>query len=177
MTQLRDIAFDEHFTDHASGDLVNVISQLYNYMVADELQYGILATYDYHWFFCHPSANPSILLLSESLLLQSTSPPVLKTYAYLVCLATTEPKSPHPNVISGRTRQDIRIQDSRDQSSGVQDSITGIEEQTYGYNDFKLEGILGCGQTGRTFQARFHGEPIALKVIDLYKEADLLHKL
>ena len=101
MTQLRDIGLselfryeDERFTGRASGDLANVISQLYNYMVADKLQYGILATYDYHWFFCRPSDNPSILLISESLPSQSTNP---KTYAYLVRLATTNPKSPHPN--------------------------------------------------------------------------------
>ncbi|CAG8531054.1 1127_t:CDS:2, partial [Ambispora gerdemannii] len=209
LTQLHEISsselFDEHSTGHAHGDLGNVIRQIYNYMVADELQYGILATYDYHWFFCRPSDNPSTLLISEALRLQSTNPPVLKTYAYLVRLATNNPKSPHPNVMPGRTRQDIRIQGSRiqnsgfynqsfsqslgsdssyhnqqgsrDQSSGDQDSITGMEEQTYGYKDFKLEGILGCGQTGRTFRARFHGESIAMKVIDLYKEADLLHKI
>ena len=109
MTQLRDIGLselfryeDERFTGRASGDLANVISQLYNYMVADKLQYGILATYDYHWFFCRPSDNPSVLLISESLPLQSTSSPsVLKIYAYLVRLATINHKSPHPNVISG----------------------------------------------------------------------------
>ncbi|CAG8574250.1 13375_t:CDS:2 [Funneliformis caledonium] len=122
MTQLREISlselFDEHFTGHARGDLVNVISQVYNYMIVDKLQYGIIATYNYHWFFHRPNADLSILLISESLLLQSTSPPVFKTYVYLVRLVTSKPKSPHLNVISGRTRQDIRVQGFRIQNLG-----------------------------------------------------------
>ncbi|CAG8595950.1 15954_t:CDS:2 [Funneliformis caledonium] len=76
---------------------------------------------------------------TRSNLVNSTSLPVFKTYAYLVRLTTSESKSPHPN------------QGSRDQTSEDQDSITGIEEQTYGYKDFKLKSILGCRQTGKTF--------------------------
>ncbi|PKK63519.1 hypothetical protein RhiirC2_136240 [Rhizophagus irregularis] len=34
-----------------SGPLHDVIEQVYNYMSALQLQYGILSTYDYHWFF------------------------------------------------------------------------------------------------------------------------------
>ncbi|RIA94848.1 kinase-like domain-containing protein, partial [Glomus cerebriforme] len=37
--------------------------------------------------------------------------------------------------------------------------------------------ILGSGQTGRTFKAIICGEPVAMKAIDLFKEADLLRKV
>ncbi|CAG8612431.1 5251_t:CDS:1, partial [Funneliformis mosseae] len=49
-----------------------------------------------------------------------------------------------------------------------------MQEQTYDYKDFKLEGILECKQTERTFKVVFHREPVALKAIDLYKKANLL---
>jgi serine/threonine protein kinase len=68
-------------------------------------------------------------------------------------------------------------QDFRDQSSGSQNFTIETQEQFYGYKEFKLKSILGCGQTGRIFKAIFHEEPVALKAIDLYKEADLLHKI
>ncbi|CAG8516051.1 12425_t:CDS:2 [Funneliformis caledonium] len=119
---------DNHFTGYASGDLINVISQLYNYMVTDELQYGILASYDHHFFFRRPIDNPSVLLISESLPFKSTNPPVLKTYAFLVHLANINPESPHPNLILGRTRQGSSNQNSgsNNQSFNDQSQSSGL---------------------------------------------------
>jgi predicted Ser/Thr protein kinase len=104
-------------------------------------------------------------------------------------LASVNPGSPHSNIIPGRTRQDTRNQNS-DQSSNrrgsrdskgsrgpSQDPKTEMQELTYGYTEFKLKGILGCGQTGRTFKAIFHGESVAMKAIDLFKEANLLRRI
>ena len=57
-----------------------VVQQIYNYMGENELRYGILTTYDNHWFLRREHAK---LWISKTLSLQSESPPVLKTYAYL----------------------------------------------------------------------------------------------
>uniref|UniRef100_U9T0M8 Uncharacterized protein n=1 Tax=Rhizophagus irregularis (strain DAOM 181602 / DAOM 197198 / MUCL 43194) TaxID=747089 RepID=U9T0M8_RHIID len=66
-----------------SGPLHDVIEQVYNYMSALQLQYGILSTYDYHWFFYRPKNNNTALHISHPLKRDSTDPPVLKAYAYL----------------------------------------------------------------------------------------------
>ncbi|CAG8797083.1 6292_t:CDS:2, partial [Gigaspora rosea] len=50
-------------------------SAIYNYMVSFRCQYGILSSYDYHWFLCRPVENPTELLISEALSLNSKSPP------------------------------------------------------------------------------------------------------
>jgi hypothetical protein len=197
---------DGYFNGCANGELMNVIKQIYNYMVLDELQYGILTSYDHHWFICRPINDPSILKISAVL---DRSPPVIKTYAYLVYLANTNPKSPHPLIIESRTRQVQNLNsgsNNQSQSSGYgtsyynqqgsgdslsisyhnqegssnqigQNYTTEIQERTYGYKDIKLEGILGSGQTGRTFKAIICGEPVAMKSIDLFKEANLLRKI
>jgi hypothetical protein len=112
---------------------------------------------------------------------------VLKAYVHLLFnLARVNPGSPDPNIIPER---DTRNQNS-DQSSNrrgsrdskgsrgpSQDPKTEMQELTYGYTEFKLKGILGCGQTGRTFKAIFHGESVAMKAIDLFKEANLLRRI
>ncbi|CAG8695181.1 17495_t:CDS:2, partial [Racocetra fulgida] len=82
----------------------DAVKQIYNYMISLHLQYGVLSSYDYHWFLCRPKANPTELLISEALPLESTSPTVLKSYAYLAYLAARDPTSPHPNTIPDRTR-------------------------------------------------------------------------
>ncbi|PKC12654.1 hypothetical protein RhiirA5_411547 [Rhizophagus irregularis] len=77
-----------------SGPLHDVIEQVYNYMSALQLQYGILSTYDYHWFFYRPKNNNTALHISHPLKRDSTDPPVLKAYAYLAQLAERDPTSP-----------------------------------------------------------------------------------
>ena len=52
-----------------------VIQQIYNYMGENKRRYGILATYDNHWFLRREHTE---LWISKTLPLQSVSPPVLK---------------------------------------------------------------------------------------------------
>jgi hypothetical protein len=65
-------------------------------MGVNELRYGILATYDNHWFLRQEHTE---LWISKTLPLQSESPPVLKTYAYLTRQAKENPKSSHPQLL------------------------------------------------------------------------------
>src|SRR5271170_3626337 len=62
-------------------------------MGVNELRYGILATYDNHWFLRREHTE---LWISKTLPFQSESPPVLKAYAYLARQAKENPKSLHP---------------------------------------------------------------------------------
>src|SRR5213082_2895027 len=74
----------------------DVIQQIWNYMGENELRYGILATYDNHWFLRREHTE---LWISKTLPLQSESPPVLKAYAYLTRQAKENLKSPKPQVL------------------------------------------------------------------------------
>ena len=71
----------------------DVIQQIYNYMGENELRYGILATYDNHWFLRREHTE---LWISKTIPLQSEFPPVLKAYAYLARQAKEEPQSLNP---------------------------------------------------------------------------------
>ncbi|CAG8706803.1 13246_t:CDS:1, partial [Cetraspora pellucida] len=65
---------DQTFPDFYQADekARMVIQQIYNYMEENELRYGILATYDNHWFLRREHAE---LWISKTLSLQSESPP------------------------------------------------------------------------------------------------------
>ncbi|RGB24006.1 hypothetical protein C1646_821830 [Rhizophagus diaphanus] len=73
----------------------DVVQQIYNYMGENELRYGILTTYDNHWFLRREHTD---LWISEILLLQSELPSVLKAYAYLAQRAKENPNSPKPQI-------------------------------------------------------------------------------
>lgn len=89
----------------------DVVQQLYNYMSENELQFGVLSTYDKHWFVKRDYQD---IYISESLSLDSSSPPVLKAYAYIALQAKENPYSLHPNRIkvqvkdAKQSRYDLR---------------------------------------------------------------------
>ncbi|GBC06342.1 hypothetical protein RclHR1_06780006 [Rhizophagus clarus] len=74
----------------------DVVQQIYYYMSENQLQYGVLSTYDKHWFVKRDHQD---LYITEPLLLGSTSPTVLEAYAFLGQLAKDCPFSKHPNII------------------------------------------------------------------------------
>ncbi|PKY20030.1 hypothetical protein RhiirB3_433225 [Rhizophagus irregularis] len=91
----------------------DVVQQLYNYMSENELQFGVLSTYDKHWFVKRDYQD---IYISESLSLDSSSPPVLKAYAYIALQAKENPYSLHPNRIKV---QIITEADTRSSKGGV----------------------------------------------------------
>jgi predicted Ser/Thr protein kinase len=161
----------------------SVIQQIYNYMCDRELQYGVLSTYENHWFLRRPNEAPSKLFVSETLPSSHVSPTVLKAYAYIVMQARASSPSSHPNIIqvpvsegSDATTQNKRI--TRSMAPKRQDSTQGSSSTTsanqpnqlnLSYADFRFKGILGEGRSGKTLLCEFHGDEIALKIADLYK--------
>jgi hypothetical protein len=175
------------------GHLYNVIRQIYNYMSSLQLQYGILSSYVYHWFLYRPKNNYTELHISHPLALNSTSPPVLKSYAYLAWIAEQDPTSPPHNTINSRRRQTLALQQSQQNSgsgqisqisrslsnphhnlrstSGDQGSNENHDptEEVFDCSEFKFECSLGYGQTGCTYRCKFYEQTLTLKTLDLYK--------
>nr|CAG8677018.1 3817_t:CDS:2 [Entrophospora candida] len=84
---------------HSNSNTKDVVDQIYSYMAELELQYGVLSTYDNHWFLYQPKDNPTELQISLTYSLDSTLPTVLKAYAFLAHIAKDNPYSPHPSII------------------------------------------------------------------------------
>src|SRR6266496_284992 len=161
-----------------------VIQQVYNYMGVNELRYGILATYDNHWFLRREHTE---LWISKTLPLQSETPPVLKAYAYLTRQAKENPKSLHPLQVPVQAHGDSNSRNLRSHSKSTssssinQQSTSGtsanqqsssnipVDQQKFSFADFKFKGILGEGRSGKTLLCEFRGEMIALKSVDLSK--------
>ncbi|GBC49026.2 kinase-like domain-containing protein [Rhizophagus irregularis DAOM 181602=DAOM 197198] len=158
----------------------DVIQQIWNYMGENELRYGILATYDNHWFLRREHTE---LWISKTLPLQSESPPVLKAYAYLTRQAKENTKSPHPQVLvpvhGDNNSRVLRSHMKSPSSSSISQqptssnqqlsSSTPVDQKNYSFTDFKFKGILGEGRSGKTLLCEFRGNAIALKSVDLSK--------
>ncbi len=161
-----------------------VIQQVYNYMGVNELRYGILATYDNHWFLRREHTE---LWISKTLPLQSETPPVLKAYAYLTRQAKENPKSLHTLQVLVQAHGDNNSRNLRSHSKSTSSSSlnqqpssgalanqqsssnTPVEQQKFSFSDFKFKGILGEGRSGKTLLCEFRGDTIALKSVDLSK--------
>ncbi|GBC06334.1 hypothetical protein RclHR1_06770017 [Rhizophagus clarus] len=166
----------------------DVIQQIYNYMGGNELRYGILSTYDNHWFLRREHAK---LWISKTLPLQSESPPVLKAYAYLTRRAKENPKSPKPQVVvpaqGDNNSRTLRSHSKSSSSSSLNNQTSNtsanqqsssafgasnnppVDQQKFSFTDFKFKGILGEGRSGKTLLCEFRGNMIALKSVDLSK--------
>jgi predicted Ser/Thr protein kinase len=166
----------------------DVIQQIYNYMGGNELRYGILSTYDNHWFLRREHAK---LWISKTLPLQSESPPVLKAYAYLTRRAKENPKSPKPQVVvpaqvdnnsrtlrsHSKSSSSSSLNNQTSSTSANQQSSSAfgasnnppVDQQKFSFTDFKFKGILGEGRSGKTLLCEFRGDTIALKSVDLSK--------
>jgi hypothetical protein len=94
LEDMGDQTFPEFYRANQKARMV--VQQIYNYMGVNELRYGVLTTYDVHWFLRREHTE---LWISKALPLQSESPPVLKAYAYLARQAMENPHSPHPLVL------------------------------------------------------------------------------
>ncbi|GBB93733.1 hypothetical protein RclHR1_22210002 [Rhizophagus clarus] len=165
------------------------VQQVFNYMIENKLKYSILSMYDNHWFLKWEYTK---LWISKTLLLQSTSPPVLKTYAYLAHQAQSDPHSSHPLQVLVQANVDnnsrvlrfhsklssYQVPDNQSPSSHTQTYNVSVKQQKFSFADFKFQSILGEGQSGKTLRCEYRGNTIALKSADLSKTLpDVLKKM
>ncbi|CAG8538827.1 5985_t:CDS:1 [Paraglomus occultum] len=75
-----------------------IVQQIYNYMARNELQFGILTTYEDHWFMWRPTSTK--VFISHTLQLKSAFPLVLKAWAYLGQRAEKDYYSPNTLLIN-----------------------------------------------------------------------------
>ncbi|GES84690.1 kinase-like domain-containing protein [Rhizophagus clarus] len=65
-----------HDSEHVCSGKDKVIRQIFTYMSEPWCKYGIISTYEKHWFLYRPRGTPSKLLISD--------PTVLEAYAYMI---------------------------------------------------------------------------------------------
>uniref|UniRef100_A0A1D1Y2D2 Serine/threonine-protein kinase grp n=1 Tax=Anthurium amnicola TaxID=1678845 RepID=A0A1D1Y2D2_9ARAE len=171
----------------------DVIRQIFTYMAEAELQYGVLSTYQHHWFLRRPADEPSVLYISDTLLIHSQSPPVLKTYAYMVQVLCADSFSRNPVITTDkRKRQSVSYSESttkstkrgrttviasKKKSSSSTNEIKQTPIQNINFADFKYKSILGQGRSGKTLLCEFRGNTIALKCADLSKTPHVLKEM
>jgi serine/threonine protein kinase len=72
------------------------IMQIFGYMAQNKRQYGVLSTYDKTWFLWRPESDSSVLLISDVVRTEDTSPTLLRCFAYIMSLARQDSDCPFP---------------------------------------------------------------------------------
>ncbi|CAJ0651703.1 13339_t:CDS:2, partial [Entrophospora sp. SA101] len=81
-----------------SNSIIHIIKQIYGYMAANHLQYGVLATYDQTWFLkqSYDEENLGKLYISPSIGFNLKQPTIIKAYLYVQHLAEQSQYCPSP---------------------------------------------------------------------------------
>ncbi|CAB4425760.1 unnamed protein product [Rhizophagus irregularis] len=139
LLEVRKLQFPEFYKKSAEARAV--IKQIFSYMTENECQYGVLSTYNKH---CDDSYYSHALKIPES-----------------VTRKDDGSVSKHTRSLRPRTKS------SSDNSSGSSSSSILYKGQKNNQNlsfiDFKFNGILGQGRSGKTLKCEFRGNTIALK--------------
>ena len=84
---------------HASPvSVIDPIEQIYGYMGHNELQYGVLSTYEATWFLRRPPDKPGELCISEAVRSTAINPTLFQCLAYTMSLARHSFNVPSPPV-------------------------------------------------------------------------------
>jgi predicted Ser/Thr protein kinase len=165
-------------------------------MVVNHLQYGILTSSDYTFFFKRVKVENAVdgfeqLFISTGLAHDSTNPTVFQSLAYIFTIAectpfTSPPPSPlrqsHRSSRPSSTRNSpltIRgAAETTNTHADVTHDSTSSEDDTYEYEyaleDFSINSVLGYGRTKVYYEAK---NQLALKAIDLWKQPNMLLEL
>ncbi|CAG8562636.1 4256_t:CDS:2 [Scutellospora calospora] len=98
--------------------VVDIIRQIFGYLVANRLQYGILTTYNQHWFLKRPKNEPRALYISPTIEIESKNPAIFQCYAYIQYLSRIGSKSPSPGATPPSSPRFDYYESSDDITSG-----------------------------------------------------------
>ena len=172
----------------------DAIVQLYTYMVVNRLEYGILTSSEYTFFFKRVKVENAVdgfekLFISTGIAHDSTNPTVLQSIAYFLSLADGTPfTSPPPSPL----RRSLRINRPlstiltvRQAAAGTTNTPADVahdstssqddsNESEYALEDFSIKSVLGSGRTKVYYEAKHQ---LALKAIYLWKQSNMLAEL
>ena len=168
--------------------VIDHIIEIYGYMGHNELQYGILSTYEKTWFLRRPPDDPNKLLISDAVVTEAADPTLLQCFAYIMSLARRSPNSPIPHLVppSPPTAECKSTSEQGDDAS--ERNHAGTEEdseeprveqpegspelENFGWDGLKVIDVLGYGRCGTVYKAVLRGEEVAYKLLDLWKHPD-----
>jgi predicted Ser/Thr protein kinase len=170
----------------------NAVNQIYTYMVWNDLQFGILSSFDYTFFLKRCKVENAgdefeQLLISTGIAHNATNPTVLQSIAYFLSLAdgapfTSPPRSQlrqfprnsRPSSARNSAETTNLTSDNDHDSASIQEDSTAPNESDFALEDFHIKSILGYGRTKVYYDAK---NQLALKAIDLWKQPNMLSEL
>ncbi|CAG8632382.1 5977_t:CDS:2 [Funneliformis caledonium] len=105
--------------------VVDILRQVFGYLVVNNLQYGVLSTYNQSWFFRRPKYEPRALEISPTIDVRSRHPTLFQCYAFVQHLARVDTNSPSPGPTPPSSPSD---DDSFESSDNNKDSGSDYEE-------------------------------------------------
>ena len=182
------------YKNTSPGCIYHHVIQMFGYLSANNLRYGVISTYDNTWFLHRPPDKPGELQITSHFQYDSQQPTLFQCLCHLLSLADKEYVcgSPPPPPLyneeedspendeddeqymrnGGRTRTRARltIKDLNKREKGL-----GLV--MFDWSAFDTHKVLGAGRTGTVFEATLFGEIVALKICDLWQHPDYLEEL
>ena len=164
--------------------VIDRIKEIYGYMGHNELQYGVLSTYESTWFLRRPQDHPGKLFVSEAVMNTATDPTLLQCFAYIMSLARRSPNSPFPPSTPPSKNCKTPSEQDYDASeinqadtegsgaAGTEQSEKVLELEDFGWDGLKVISVLGYGRCGKVYKAVLRGEEVAYKLCDLWKHPE-----
>jgi hypothetical protein len=154
-------------TKRPGKSIFHEITQVYGYMSANRLRYGVLTTYETTWFICRPQVGT--LLISDPFDHSSYDPTLIRGFCYFLSLLEenhiTE-HSPDSTPASPR-KQDITLP-----------TFHSYNTRTRGLNtlpdDFQISCLrdeIGGGKCGYVYRWNHNGSDVAVKICDASNHA------
>jgi hypothetical protein len=150
--------------------LINAVERVFRYLGGGNLQFGAISTYDYTWFLKRPKSSPGCLQVSDRIANSSIGPSVLKCHTHAISLAMENPDSPRPphskriDMNENNRRQSDNNNDPKNQNQKTSNGGTNYNIirrggvpgagtkraslESYGWNDYEIMDVLGCGRSG-----------------------------
>ena len=94
--------------------VIGPIEQIYGYMGHNELQYGVLSTYEVTWFLRRPPDNTGQLCISKAVTSTAVNPTLFQCFAYIMSLARHNSNAPSPPASPPPPKDDDEPPDGKD---------------------------------------------------------------
>ncbi|KAI9339085.1 hypothetical protein BDR26DRAFT_862600 [Obelidium mucronatum] len=187
-------------TIYASNSYVSkALNQLYHYMRLNYCKYGILSSYEFTWFVCRVQVcdicqdppRHETLVVSNGFAYNCQNPPPLQCLAYFNTIVdATNMDSPPSSQRSSRSSS-AQVNESvtsvfsprgsrgnlfQESGSPSAASTSSSHQQIFDADDFRFNAVMGEGRS-KVYLEQFDSKPVALKVADVAKNAEMLVEL
>ena len=143
--------------------IIHPMEQIFGYLSYNQLQFGVLTTYDKTWFLCRNKENLGQVRISPPIQYNDQMPTLFQCLFYLIHLSRNNHRCGTAPALPPISSPPSHLSNGEGES---------IPLNFFNWGSFNTLSVLGEGRSGTVFKAILHGEIVALKICDLWQHPD-----